>query len=76
MYDCDCFLVISTGWCVIMIVSWAIGELLSLFESYSGWGYDYDSFLVISNGWLVIVIVSWAIENNLVYFLGLFWLGL
>ena len=44
-----------------MIVSWAIGNNLVLFEAYSGWVYDCDSFLVLFSGWLMIMIVSWAI---------------
>ena len=43
-YDCDSFLVIFTGWVVIMIVSWTI-ENNFIFEVYSGWAYNCDSFL-------------------------------
>ena len=56
VYDCDSFLVISTGWLVIMIVSWAFGE--------------YHLFLRSILVGSIIVIVSWVIENNLVYFRG------
>ena len=62
-YNCDSFLIISTGWLVSMIVSWTIENNLVYFEVYSGWAYDcdYDELLVISTGWVVIIIVSWAI---------------
>ena len=56
-YDCDSFLVIFTGWVVIMIVSWAIENNLVYFRGNSGWAYDCDSFLG-------------CLGNNLVIFEG------
>ena len=43
--DCDSFLVIFTGWLVIVIVSWAIGNNLIYLRCYSGWTYVCDSIL-------------------------------
>ena len=85
VYDYDSFLVLFSGWLMIIIVSWAIlSEFVIMIVS---WAIDnnliylrtvlvcdYASFI----GYLEItyftvdcsVIVSWAIENNLVYFRG------
>ena len=54
IYDYDKLLAISTGWLVIMIVSWAIENDLVYFWGNSDWVYDcdYDKLLVISTGWL------------------------
>ena len=57
VYDCDSFLVIFTGWSVIVIISWVIDNRLVYLRS----------ILVGS----MIMIASWAIENNLVYFLDI-----
>ena len=63
VYDCDYdkLLVISTGWLVIMIVSWGIENNLVYLKSILVYDCDYDKLLVISTGWVVIIIVSWAI---------------
>ena len=43
--DCHSFLVISTGWFVIVIVSWATENGLVYFGGKSGLVYDFNSFL-------------------------------
>ena len=78
--DCDSFLVVFTGWLVIVIVSLASENSLIYWRCYSGWVCDCDSFLIISTVenlylrsillWLMIIIVSWAIENKLVNLRG------
>ena len=66
VYDYDKLLAISTGWLVIMIVSWAIENNLVYLRSILVYDCDYDKLLVISTGWFIIIISSWAIGNNLV----------
>ena len=59
-YDYDKVLAISTGWLVIVIVSWAIENNLVYLWAVLVYDCDYDKLLVISTAWVVIIIVSWA----------------